>query len=190
MKKLIALLLTAVLLLSCLSGCGAEPSGVTIAQLENAMIKKMDDEGSFTVTPEGRGYAFTYTGKALLADLVIEGVADKNENIISVTATVSGALDISYFNQLTSSQFMNDMNNMRQIPMNRLASEFVIFYLSYGAALFSGDDSADNQMASISMMLDARRGPQVFGGWTYTVNSYYGTDDSDAKIVFNITFGE
>lgn len=190
MKKLIALLLTAVMLLSCLAGCGAESSGVTIAQLENEMLKQLDDEGSFTVTSEGKGYAFTYTGNALHADLVINGVADKNENIISVTAIVSGSLNISYFNSMTYSQFMTDMNNMREVPMNRLAIEFLIFYFSYGAVLFSGDDSADNQLASMNMMLDARRGPQVFGGWTYTVESYDETGSSDAKVVITATFGE
>ena len=190
MKKLIALLLTAVMLMSCLAGCGAKPSGVTISQLENEMLKQLDDEGSFTVTSEGKGYAFTYTGSALHADLVINGVADKNENIISVSATVSGALNISYFKSMTYNQFMNDMNNMREVPMNRLAIEFLIFYFSYGAVLFSGDDSADNQLASMSMMLDARSGAQVFGGWTYTVEAYEETGSSDAKVVITATFGE
>jgi hypothetical protein len=74
--------------------------------------------------------------------------------------------------------------------MNRLAIEFLIFYFSYGAVLFSGDDSADNQLASMSMMLDARSGPQVFGGWTYTVEAYEETGSSDAKVVITATFGE
>lgn len=147
MKKIIAIMLSICLVVA-LSACGAgsKSSGITIEDFEFKVIKEIDDEGNLSIVETDNGFTFEYKGSALLADLVITGVADKNKNITSIKAEAVDGIDIDYFNSLTAGQFVSDMADANNIPMNELTADFMLWNCSYIVKLCSDEQSSEDQI--------------------------------------------
>lgn len=168
-----------------IGGGGSKGSGVTIEDFEFKVIKEIDDEGVVSVSEVENGFTFEYKGTALLADLVISGTADKNKNITYIEAEAVDGINIDYFNSLTASQFVSDVSDANNVPMNKLTGDFVLWDFSYVVSLCSKDQSSKDQIYGLDLLLAARKSPQEKDGWTYSIS----TNSSTESITITATYG-
>lgn len=173
MKRIIALLLAMMMVVS-LVGCGGTSSkknnsGVNIDELESA-LKEFDDGAKVAKTEKDGGYTFTYKMDSFYT-LTITGEADSDEMLTSIVATCD-TINTDYFKSLTASQFVSDMADVNNVPMNELTCDIFLFDFSYIVKLLSPEDaSAEVQIEGLGTLLDAIKSAQTIGKWKYSTST-------------------
>ena len=185
MKKVAAILLAICLVLS-LCACGSKASGVTIENFESQVIKELFGEETLSVTENDSGFSFEYKGSVLLSDLTISGAADKNKNITEIKVEAVDGLNIDYFNSLTAEQFLKDVGDVNNVPINKLAGDMLLWDCSFIVKTCSSEQSAEDQLYGLDLLLAARNSPQEKDGWTYSI----ATNKNAETITFTAIYGK
>ena len=92
---------------------------------------------------------------------------------------------IDYFNSLTAKQLLSDLADANNVPMNKLTGDFVLWDFSYVVSLCSKDQSSEDQIYGLDLLLAARKSPQEKDGWTYSIS----TNSSTESITITATYG-
>lgn len=168
MKKPLALILAAALALS-LTACGGKSSNLSIDGCEDKLLHLLNSDWNFTTTESNDGYTFHFSDEFYSTfPLTVEGTADKNQMVTQSVITFEGVPE-NYFQDTTALSIQEDIQDYMHVPMNRLATDFIIA----AVAISTLDDSEEDMQAPpedcLNLILSAKDSPQAKDGWTYTV---------------------